>query len=363
MNPDLSNDPLPDYLRMFAAQLGITTTNPECIRTAIADLRTRVEANTETNELIAAIAVELNLSGEFESADVLQQVKELRLTRDTALICARNKNSSLEAISAQLGIKYNGETEEIHEAIAKLKNQNLGYENIIRQTEFALKIKEDSFSYVDGCGFISTLVSFRENILKALNISPSYYVTNDQGSALEAIANLKHSLQLSQNEVKELQEKVAIPDSWKSEPITYFRSILDKLCDRLSLHKANGYELLDSCVSKLVDEVCEVKDLRSERDYYRGILDKLCDRGNFASIEALEKFVGGEIYSPFTITDQLNYGRLRDELAQSQATSLKYMNRIVELENEVRSLREPVPTTAVFLSTSELIQIIRSLLK
>ena len=80
---------------------------------------------------------------------------------------------------------------------------------------------------------------------------------------------------------------------------------------------------------------------------------------------------------------------LRGKLATSQANNLKYMNRIVELENEVRSLNEPVNAVGqgddhvdslryfvdAFkpnalknfdsdrLSNPELIQIIRSLLK
>jgi hypothetical protein len=344
------------------------------------------QAQGEINKLEAAIAEQNRILNHLTTETSMSTVKSLRLQNDKAYEFIE-AIAAVDQIAVSLGLTQNKDLGAILEAIADLKKHNLAHTNIIRQTEVALRIKEGSFSYVDGCGLISTLVLFRENILKALNISPSYYVTNDQTMALDAIANLKHSLQLSQNEVRELQEKTAIPESWKSEPISYFRSILDKLCDRLSLHRANGYELLDGCVSKLVDEVCEAKDLRSERDYYRGILDKLCDRLKAQDIEALEHVAKSQEMS-LDFIDQHN-DDLRKKLVESQAMSLKYMNRIVELEREVRSLQEPVNTVGCGddhvdslryfvdackpnalknfdsdrLSNPELIQIIRSLLK
>lgn len=246
----------------------------------IADLKSQHKTDSES---LRAIADQLDLD-RFDDEQVALKIGELQnLGNSEAKINPLGDLHKRLAIALNLGNVF--DDDDVLEAIAVIKKHNLAYTNIIRQTEFALKIKEGSFSYVDGCGFISTLVSFRENILKALNISPSYYVTNDQGSVLDAIANLKHSLQLSQNEVDELQKQ---------------------------------------------DDSLDIRELQSECDYYRGILDKLCDRGNFDSIEALEQFTNAGMYEPRT--------ELRQQLAESQAKTLKYMNRIVELENEVRSL-------------------------
>jgi len=315
----------------------------------------------------------------------------LRLTRDSALICAKNKNSSLEAIAEQLGITFTGNTDDIYEAIADLKNsldasrkmaeQGISsYQSLLKR--FNQEVTQSDSVANKSEARINPLGNLTKRLADALNLGNVF----GDDDVLDAIANLKHSLQLSQNEVRELQEKTAIPESWKSEPISYFRSILDKLCDRLSLHRANGYELLDGCVSQLVDEVCEVKDLRSERDHYRNILDKLCDRLKAQDIEALEHVAKSQEMS-LDFIDQHN-DDLRKKLVESQAMSLKYMNRIVELEREVRSLQEPVNTVGCGddhvdslryfadafkpnalknfdsdrLSNPELVQIIRSLL-
>lgn len=188
----------------------------------------------------------------------------------------------------------------------QLAIENMELKAQLHEIKTALGITQNCGSESTPLQRIAAFNRMREIVRDALGIYGEYFVSNEADSMLRAIANLKHSLQLSQNEVKELQS----PDR---------------------------------------------DELQSERDYYRGILDKLCDRGNFDSIEALEQFTDAGMYEPRT--------ELRQKLAESQAKTLKYMCRIVELEREVRSLREPVPTTAVFLSTSELIQIIRSLLK
>jgi hypothetical protein len=70
-----------------------------------------------------------------------------------------------------------------------------------------------------------------------------------------------------------------------------------------------------------------------ERDHYRDILDKLCDRLNVSNIEALEHAAKyQEMDLDFTAQHSED---LRGKLVSSQAMNLTYLNRIVELENEV----------------------------
>lgn len=208
---------------------------------------------------------------------------------------------TMEAIAEMLGIKFTGNTDDIYEAIAHLKESNL---KMLKDRAKPAKIN-----------ILPHLLA------EALNLDNEF----DDDGILNAIANLKHSLELSQNEVEDLREKSAI-------------------ADQLQADLAHT----------------DIGELRSERNYYRVILDKLCDRLNIADIESLE-YAAKYQEMDLDFTAQHN-DDLREKLVTSQAMALKYMKRIVELENEVRSLQEPVPTTAVFLSTPELVQIIRRLL-
>lgn len=166
-------------------------------------------------------------------------------------------------------------------------------------------------------------VAAKQDLLSVAHSLELGYFNKDE--VLCAIANLKHSLQLSQNEIDELQEKAAIADQLQSDLIN-----------------------------------TDIGEIRSERDYYRGILDKLCDRLNVPNIEALEHAAK---YQEMDLDFTAQYNDdLRGKLVTSQAMNLGYLNRIVELENEVRSLKEPLPERDR-LTNAELIQLVKNLLK
>jgi len=243
-----------------------------------------------------------------------------------AIAASKNSTQSIEAIAAQLGIDFNGNTEQIHEAITDLKtNLSIANESL---RGIADRLDLDRFDDEQVAAQIEELKDGADPVAKqdllaiAHSLELGYF---NREEALAAIANLKHSLQLSQKEVDELQEKAAIADELQSALIN-----------------------------------TDFGELRSERDYYRGILGKLCDRLNTPDIEALEHIAIHQEMS-LDFIDQHN-DDLREKLAASQATNLKYMNRIVDLENELRSLKEPLPESDR-LSNAELIQIVRSLLK
>jgi hypothetical protein len=255
----------------IAAALGLTQNKDlGAILEAIADLKDKatkavectqfgIEVLKEKVELINVIAVELNLSGDFEDADVLRQVKAERQAKECAMLAARERGEALDAIANQLGF------------------------------------------------------------------------------------NTFHAEQVS-GWIKNLQGKAAIID------------------------------------------YTDFTELRSERDYYRGILDKLCDRLKVVDIEALEHVVKHQEMSiDFTLQHNDD---LQEKFIAAKVMASKRLSRIVELEDELRSLQEPVnigcgddhvDSLRYFvdafkpnalknfdsdrLTTPELIQIIRSLLK
>jgi hypothetical protein len=185
---------------------------------------------------------------------------------------------------------------------------------------------------------INPLGNLTKRLAEALNLGNVF----GEDDVLEAIANLKHSLQLSQNEVDELLRMGTL------EQLAVYRGILDPLADYLGV-KQWQYDLMRERVGGLLaerrktsQENSDRDELQSERDYYRGILDTLCDRLKAQDIEALEHVAKSQEMS-LDFIDQHN-DDLRKKLVESQAMSLKYMNRIVELEREVRSLQEPVNT-------------------
>ena len=118
----------------IAAALGLTQNKDlGAILEAIADLKDKatkavectqfgIEVLKEKVELINAIAVELNLSGDFEDADVLRQVKAERQAKECAMLAAKERGVSLDAIAGYLGFdSFNGELIPIYEAIKELQ--------------------------------------------------------------------------------------------------------------------------------------------------------------------------------------------------------------------------------------------------
>jgi hypothetical protein len=186
-----------DFLADLSRQLKLSRPkNREAIVEAIAELQVKAkfkpndEEKTElineireANELIAAIAIELNLKDDFESIDLIRQVKAERQAKECAMLAAKERGASLDAIAEQLGVSFDGDAAKIYDAIAYLKDSNL---KMLKDRVKPVKI--NVLPYLLG---------------EALNLGNVF----DDDDVLEAIANLKHSLQLSQKEVDELQEK------------------------------------------------------------------------------------------------------------------------------------------------------------
>lgn len=100
-------------------------------------------------------------------------------------------------------------------------------------------------------------------------------------------------------------------------------------------------------VSNEADSILKaIAKLQEEKE-----LAQLAAEGHSESLNAIAAQLGvgfdGDVQTIFSAIHRMN---------------LKYMNRIVELENEVRSLKEPLPECDR-LSNAELIQIVRSLIK
>ena len=246
--------------------------------------------------------------------------------------------------------------------------------------------------YIKVCGGEDssgqTLNFFTEKIAGSLGIDKGITLSN----ILDAIANLQESKELAQLAAEGHSESLsAIANALGYEYVDSPKSkdtLVDEI-DILKSHQKMYEELLGDIVKQLgcdycldvviaakIDELKEkaaiadqlqsdlintdIGELRSERDYYRGILDKLCDRLNVPNIEALEHAAK---YQEMDLDFTAQYNDdLRGKLVTSQAMNLGYLNRIVELENEVRSLKEPLPERDR-LTNAELIQLVKNLLK
>lgn len=131
-----------------------------------------------------------------------------------------------------------------------------------------------------------------------------------------------------------------------------------QIAESLGLTRNKDLTTILQAIADLKDKA-GFNELRSERDYYRDILDKLCDRLNAPNIEALEHIAKYQEMD-LDFTSQHNED-LRGKLVDSQALNLRHLNRIIELESEVRSIQEPLPESDR-LSNAELIQLVRLLL-
>lgn len=258
------------------------------------------------------IAGSLGIDKGITLSNILDAIANLQESKELAQLAAEGHSESLSAIAAQLGVGFNGDVQTIFSAIHRLKLR---------------AVNDDSECY--------RAVDLLDAIANALGYE---YVDSPKSkdTLLGAIANLKHSLELSQKEVEALQKSRQREDHWRE--------------------KYNELQVLYDQAWQDSD----LSELRSERDYYRSILDNLCDRLNVPNIEALEHAAK---YQEMDLDFTAQYNDdLRGKLVTSQAMNLGYLNRIVELENEVRSLKEPLPERDR-LTNAELIQLVKNLLK
>jgi hypothetical protein len=322
----------------IAAALGLTQNKDlGAILEAIADLKDKatkavectqfgIEVLKEKVELINAIAVELNLSGDFEDADVLRQVKAERQAKECAMLAAKERGVSLDAIAGYLGFdSFNGELIPIYEAIANLKHSLQLSQNEVDEMREKTVIQQVG----EALGFSPTAPFDVETICIAAS----------------SILRLKNELQVTvshqSRRIAELESRTTLPQKNLIAQIEALKAELEAIAKHLLIKFTGDTDEIHAAITELIKYSLRDNDrdeLQSERDYYRGILDKLCDRLKVVDIEALEHVAKYQEMS-LDFTSQHN-DNLAQQLAESQATSYKYVGRIVELENELRSLKE-----------------------
>lgn len=274
-------------------------------------MKNDLQEKMETSAL-KEIANLLGIKFTGNTGEIYKTIAKLQEEKELAQLAAERHNESLFLIAEQLGVGFFGNVQTIFSAIHRLKLRAVNDDSECYRAVDLLDAIANAFGYqyVDYPQFKDTL--------------------------LGAIANLRHSLELSQKEVEALQKSRQREDHWREK------------YDELQVLYDQAWQ--DS----------DLSELRSERDYCRGILNKLCDRLNVPNIEALEHAAKyQEMDLDFTAQHSED---LRGKLVTSQATNLRYLNRIVELESEVLSLKEPLPESDR-LTNAELIQIVRSLIK
>ena len=309
---------------------------------------TIAEGRGQVDLFLADLSELLGLGRNFNSEKVFEAIADLKDKATNSVGCVealKKKVEILDAIAAQLGVEFTGNTEQIHKAIANLKHslqlsQNeadeLREKTVVQRVGEALGFSPTApFDTETICIAASSILRLK-NELQATVSHQSRRILELE-SCLGDISDLLgfnrfHAGQIS-DQLKNLQEKAAIADQIQSELKAIAQHLLIKFTGDINeIHAA----ITDLIKYSLRDS--DRDELNSERSYYREILDKLCDRLGVDTIEELEDLATNKIDLYFRSPQSKD---LHNRLAESQATSYKYVGRIIELENELRSLNDP----------------------